>query len=138
METTDSRKTDNTITVQSDHATAKPNNTKTVPTSKPEIDVFESASELLLVADMPGISKSEIQLKVDNEQLTLEGRWSGETTKDTLFSEFEPVNYRRVLRLPDGLDLDKVTAKMTDGVLKVHLPFADAYQPRQIEVEGVN
>lgn len=106
--------------------------------ARPELDVFESDAELLLKADMPGVSRDAVALTVEEGQLTLEGRWTAALHDDRVFAEHTPTHYRRVLRLPSGLDLGRVTAKLGDGVLEVHLPFAAAVKPRQIEVQGVN
>ena len=105
--------------------------------AKPDIDVFQSDAEIRLVADMPGVPRESISLKVERGRLTLEGLWGAEDLGEALFTEFSPTHYRRELRLPEGLDLDAVSARLTDGVLTVSLPFNQEHRPRQIQVQGV-
>ena len=89
------------------------------------IDVYENENELLLVADLPGVSAEGLDVKVQNGELTIEGK-RGEKSK-----------YRRVFALDDaGFDLDKVAARQNNGVLELRLPKAPQKRARKIEVKA--
>jgi len=90
----------------------------------PAVDVFESEVEYLLVADMPGVQVDELHLDLDGGELTLEGTRGSRS------------GYRRVFRVPDTVDVDKVGAEMAEGVLRVHLPKQERVLPRRIEVQA--
>lgn len=108
------------------------------PWVRPDLDVLEGEGELLLVADMPGVSPDSMTLTLDQQLLTMEGRWARHGVGEQVFAERTPVNYRRSLRLPTGLDLDAVSARLSHGVLQIHLPFAANPSPRRIEIQAVN
>jgi HSP20 family protein len=89
------------------------------------IDVYENESELLLLADLPGVSAQGLDVRVANGELTIEGRRG------------EKEVYRRVFAVDDaGFDLDKVAARQQNGVLEVHLPKAPQKRARKIEVKA--
>jgi len=89
------------------------------------IDVYENETELLLLADLPGVSADGLDVRVENGELTIEGR-RGEKSK-----------YRRVFALDDaGFDLDKVAARQQNGVLELRLPKAPQMRARKIVVRA--
>jgi HSP20 family protein len=91
----------------------------------PSVDIFEHENELVLKADLPGLTKDEVEINVTDNVLTL----SGEKKKE---EKVERENYYRYERsygsfcrrfhLPDGIDTEKVKAHFKDGVLEVRLP----------------
>lgn len=89
------------------------------------IDVYENESELLLLADLPGVPADGLDVRVDNGELTIEGR-RGEKSK-----------YRRVFALDDaGFELDKIAARQQNGVLELRLPKAPQKRARKIPVRA--
>ena len=113
---------------------AKPNGA--VPTQSPLVDVFENADELLLVADMPGITPEELAIQVDKDALTIESHRAASPSAKLLAAEFAPRDYRRSFTIPHGLDMDKIKAEFSNGVLSLHLPKLPAVKPRQIQVRA--
>ena len=90
------------------------------------IDVYENENELLLLADLPGVSADGVDVRVENGELTIEGRRGEKQPK-----------YRRVFALDDaGFDLDKVAARQQNGVLELRLPKAPQKRARKIEVKA--
>ncbi|WP_291315683.1 Hsp20/alpha crystallin family protein [Desulfuromonas sp.] len=89
----------------------------------PSVDIYETGEALTVVADLPGVSRERLELGIDGELLTIEGRMSG-----------REAGFRRRFRLPDHLDLEQVAAELSQGVLTVTLPKAAAARPRRIEV----
>lgn len=104
------------------------------PVVAPPVDVYENDHELLLVADLPGVDREHLNLRLENEELTIEGRWSLEEEGSLLAGSFRPMDYRRSFAMPQTIDAEKVSAELKGGVLRVHLPKAEAYRPRQIKV----
>ena len=102
----------------------------------PTVDVYENGDELLLYADIPGVTRDEVALHLANNQLTIEAQRKIPDQGRTLGAEFGPADFRRSFSVPPGLDADKVTADYRDGVLCVHLPKSAAVKPRQIQVRG--
>lgn len=90
----------------------------------PRADLYAGEEALLLQVDLPGVSNDGLSLEVDGGQLHLDGRRS------------DTVRYRRVVKLPEGLDHDGITAVLEHGVLTVTLPKAASHKPRRIEVRS--
>ena len=101
----------------------------------PRVDVFEGKDELLLVADMPGMSEKDLKVHLDGEQLTIEGRTDDEP-QSALQREFRLFDYRRSFVVPGGIDRNKIVAELKDGILWLHLPKSDALKPRRIDVKA--
>ena len=93
---------------------------------RPEMDVYESETEIRVVADLPGVSKDHLHLDLNQDELVIEGLWQREDALD--------IRYRRVLRVPQKIDREGISAGLADGVLTLSLPWAAAVQPRRIEV----
>jgi HSP20 family molecular chaperone IbpA len=89
----------------------------------PRCDVFENKDEVLLVADLPGVSEDTLRIDVVDERISLEGRR-------------ESYDFRRSFVLPDGIDREKIAAELKHGVLWLHLPKAAAVKPRRITVKA--
>jgi HSP20 family molecular chaperone IbpA len=106
------------------------------PTQAPPVDVYENADELLLVADMPGVMPEEVGIHVHKDELTIESRRAAPADGKVLAAEFAPRDYRRSFTIPHGLDVDKIKAEFSNGVLSLHLPKSPAVKPRQIQVRA--
>lgn len=91
----------------------------------PAVDVFEEAGNIVVKADLPGLTRKDIEVKlIDN---TLEITGEKKTVEkiersDFLKSERTSGRFSRVLRLPEGLDSEHITANFTDGVLEIKIP----------------
>lgn len=102
----------------------------------PAVDIYENQDEILLLADMPGVGKKELQLRVDKDVLHLEGRKSFEQLEGVLSCELDPCLYTRSFSIPRTIDSDKISASLERGVLTVHLPKRESVKPRQITVKA--
>lgn len=103
----------------------------------PKVDIRESENELVLLAEMPGISPSNVQLYFEKGNLTIHGKVKpSPVVGKVLLDETHSLDYYRVFTLNDGIDVDKITADYKLGVLVVHLPRADIAKPRQIKVSS--
>lgn len=104
-------------------------------TATPAVDIYENGDEILLVADMPGVAKDGISVRLEQDTLTFEGRWVPGEKKGVLSREFLPLDYARSFALPSGINGDKIVATMDTGVLRVHLPKSAALKPRKIDIK---
>lgn len=102
----------------------------------PECDIYESSDEVLLVADLPGVSTDALKINIDNGELALEARRDVSTSGALLGGELRDCDFRRRFAVPPGIDGAKINAELKDGVLRLHLPKSDALKPRQISVRA--
>jgi len=102
----------------------------------PLVDVFENNDEVLLVADLPGVTQETLSINLDKDQLSIIGRVHEEIVGNPVGREYQTVDYRRTFMLPGGIDPTKIAAELSQGVLHLHLPKSDAIKPRQIEVKA--
>ena len=104
-------------------------------TISPPVDVFENTDELLVVADVPGVPSDGIDLRVENDTLTLSARRpDAKAEGPALVREYEEVDFSASFRIPAGIDAAGITAETKHGTLVVRLPKAAAAKPRQIVV----
>ena len=102
----------------------------------PQVDICEKEDHLLLVADLPGVTREDVQLHLDNQVLTLEGkirpeRYEGLTPRSV---EYNVGHFRREFTLGADIDQEKISAAMADGVLRLTLPKVEKAKPRRIEI----
>jgi len=106
------------------------------PAITPRVDVFENDAELLLVADVPGVSKDAVEVRFDDGELSISARREAKTEGTLLRQEAESRSYHRLFALPDGIDVENTSAELEAGVLRVHLPKSVQKRARKIEVRG--
>jgi HSP20 family molecular chaperone IbpA len=94
----------------------------------PNVDIFENDTELLVVADVPGLDPNDIGVHVDLPELRIEAKVQG--------SPDRPVVYRRAFSVDERIDPERVKAEYKDGVLRVHLAKSAAFRPRRVEVQS--
>jgi HSP20 family protein len=105
-------------------------------TVAPPIDVCETDTGWLLVADMPGVSKDGVDVQVERGVLTISGKVGSEPhVGRTVYRGFQRLDYFRSVALSDEVDRTKISASQSDGVLTVVLPKAAAAQTRKITVQ---
>ena len=104
----------------------------------PAVDVFEDASGITLLADMPGVPKDRLELKVEADTLSIEGQVVQATPEglEAVYAEVRVPRYRRTFTLSRELDTSKVDASLKDGVLTLRIPKQAHAQPRRIEVQA--
>lgn len=103
----------------------------------PPVDVIEDSTGITLYADLPGVAKDQLQLRVEAETLTIEGRLSLSIPEGMKVSHAEVSlpGYRRVFTLSRELDTTRVTAEFKQGLLTLRIPKAEHAQPRKITVQ---
>lgn len=119
------------VTKRSEHMVEKQQELVTVA---PVVDIYENDEEILLHADMPGVTKDKIFVNVDNGKLEISGVRNLQAKGAESWQEFGDVEFKRVFSVPQAIDVAKVNAELKDGTLKLHLPKAEAAKPRTIEI----
>ena len=108
------------------------------PTSAPPVDVYENDDEILVVADMPGARSDSVTVKLEKDELYISAVRDGDTDGQLLAGGRRDCEYRRTFLIPRGVDPNGISAEMSQGVLKVHLPKTADVKPRVIHVKTVN
>lgn len=103
-------------------------------TLTPPVDIFETADGLGVIADLPGVAKDQIDIRVENGLLTIKGTVAPREEADILYREYRMASYFRQFQLSEEVDQDKIRAEMRNGVLSIHLPKRAAAIPRQVQV----
>lgn len=103
----------------------------------PPVDVIEDAEGLTLWADLPGVPKDKLDLRIEADTLTIEGELVLDLPEgmEASHAEVSLPRYRRLFTLSKELDTGKVSAEFHQGVLKLRIPKAEHAQPRRIPVQ---
>jgi HSP20 family molecular chaperone IbpA len=103
----------------------------------PPVDVVEDSAGITLYADLPGVTKDQLNLRVEAETLTIEGQLSLALPEgmEASHAEVSLPRYRRVFTLSRELDTDKVSAEFNQGVLTLRIPKTEQAQPRKIAID---
>ena len=102
----------------------------------PSSDIYESSDEFVLVANMPGVSRNEIQVKVINDSLVIFGKinYNEAVSRNYILNENEIGNYFRKFNISETIDKTRINAKYDNGQLVVQLPKKESIKPRTIEI----
>ena len=103
----------------------------------PSVDMFEKEAALVIKAELPGLSKDDIDVNIEDGKLTLSGerRSESEIEKDKFYRRERTYGkFVRTFALPADIDPDKIVAEFKDGVLKIEIPKPENKKPRQITV----
>ncbi len=98
--------------------------TRRITWHTPPMDVFENADQFLVVADLPGVKRENLNVRIERHSLLVEGHGP------------RNIGWRRELALPDTIDTARITAELKNGVLTLVLPTAERAKPRTIEIKG--
>jgi HSP20 family molecular chaperone IbpA len=102
----------------------------------PLVDIYETDNDFVLVANLPGVSKENIHLKLEENALSIFGKINYEETinRKYLLNENIIGNYFRRFRLSNSIDQSKIDAKYEDGQLIINLPKHERIKPRTINI----
>lgn len=101
----------------------------------PTVDIFETDDAITLLADLPGVDKGNLDINVEDKQLTITGMVDEpESRLNSIYSEYGIGGYTRSFKLGDAIDQTKINAALKDGVLTLVLPKAERLKPRKIEI----
>jgi HSP20 family protein len=104
----------------------------------PAVDIYETENELVLKADLPDVELKDLDVRVENQTLTITGERKFERqggSKGYHRVERSYGNFARSFSVPNTFDTDKIDASFKNGVLTVTLPKKEAAKPRQIKVQ---
>lgn len=104
----------------------------------PRVDVFEDATGITLLADMPGVPKDKLEIKVEGQTLMVEGTVQPQTPEglEAVYAEVRIPRFRRTFELSRELDTGRIDASLKDGVLNLRIPKQEHAQPRRISVQA--
>ena len=104
----------------------------------PAVDIFEDAGGITVLADMPGVSKERLDVRLDGDNLVIEGAVELDAPAEMLavWAEVSVPRFRRVFTLSRELDAARIEANLKDGVLTLRVPKQAHAQPRRIEVRS--
>ena len=104
----------------------------------PAVDVFEDAAGITLLADMPGVAKDRLELRIEGNTLSIEGSVQTQTPNglEAVYAEVRIPRFRRSFTLSRELDPTHIDANLKDGVLTLRIPKQAHAQPRRIEVRS--
>ncbi|CAG1017493.1 Spore protein SP21 [Burkholderiaceae bacterium] len=104
----------------------------------PRVDVFEDETGITLLADMPGVPKDKLDVKVEGDTLLVEGTVQPQTPDglEALYAEVRVPRFRRSFTLSRELDTGRIDANLKDGVLTLRIPKQAHAQPRRITVQA--
>jgi HSP20 family protein len=113
-----------------------PANAEQGRTLLPPVDIVEDETGITVWADLPGVPRDRLGIKVTGDNLVIEGASAVPVSADMelLYGEVQSPNYRRSFTLSRELDPGKIEAKLTNGVLRLRIPKAEEARPRRIEV----
>jgi HSP20 family protein len=101
----------------------------------PEVDILENEEEILLNVDLPGVTRENLTIQIDNGKMTLTGIRRLNVEGAATWEEFTDVEYHRVFSVPQSIDVNNVNAELRDGVLHLHLEKTPAAKPKRIEIK---
>lgn len=100
----------------------------------PPVDIYEMPEELVVIADVPGVTPDHFDVRVDNHILTILGQAAHGLPGEPTYREYEMVNYFRQFELSSKVDESKIAADLKQGVLTLTLSKVVEAQPRKIAV----
>lgn len=104
-----------------------------LPLVVPPVDIYENDEHILVLADFPGVSPTDVDVRLEAGQLDIEGKQA--PAKEQAES-LPPVMFARAFRVPETVDPAGVTAELKNGVLRIELRKSEAAKPRKISVKA--
>jgi len=104
----------------------------------PSVDIFDDGNDIVVKAEVPGISKDDLDISINKNQLTISGEKKQESKveeKDYHRIERSYGSFSRSFRLPDGVNVDKAKAEFKDGVLEIRMPRSGKSKAKRIEIK---
>ena len=105
---------------------------------RPLVDIYEDTSGITLKADLPGVSREQLEVQVEGDTLTLQGDVAIDMPEDmeATYADVNTMRYRRSFTLSRELETDKISAEIKNGELTLSMPKRAELQPRKIEISA--
>ena len=103
----------------------------------PRVDVFDRGEQLVVRAEMPGMTADDVDITIEDRTLTISGtRTFGEESEEGTAHrrEIQTGRFERTLVLPEGMNPEEIAATMTDGILEITVPRRPEVLPRKVKV----
>src|SRR5262245_24900316 len=102
----------------------------------PRFDIHENENEYVLMGDLPGVSPQDLDVKFENQELTIHGKVASQChgAGSCFAEEYGVGDFRRSFSIGDVIDGSQIVAELKNGVLSVHLPKRAEAKPRKIDV----
>jgi HSP20 family molecular chaperone IbpA len=103
----------------------------------PPVDIWEDKEGVTLFADLPGVAKEGLDVHVDRDTLKISGKRTvkEEPQAESNYTEMPARDYYRAFTIGEEIDREKISAQLTNGVLKVVLPRAERAKPKKIAIQ---
>ena len=111
--------------------------TKTGVQYSPAVDIYETEDSITLLADLPGVETGDLDINVEDKQLTITGLVNDKSEGEAIYTEYGIGGYTRTFKLGDSIDQSKISASLKEGVLTLVLPKAEQLKARKIEVNAL-
>jgi HSP20 family molecular chaperone IbpA len=105
---------------------------------RPDVDILEQKDGFVVFADLPGVDESSVDVHLEKGTLRLDAQLATLPGSDwrPIHSEYRFGSYHREFRISEDIDATGVTARMSNGVLELHLPKSEEHKPRTIPVQS--
>ena len=105
----------------------------------PPVDLFETADEYVLTAELPGLARDQIDIHAEERRIVIRGARSADPGRDIPCEQYHRVErghgyFSRAFTLPEAIDVDAITAELRDGILTVTLPKVNDRSVRRVNV----
>lgn len=102
----------------------------------PMVDIYETENDFFLIASMPGVTKENVKVKLEDGSLVMMGRISYEeaANRKYVLQENEVGNFYRKFNISESIDRNRIDAKFENGQLSVTLPKHERIKPKNIEI----
>ncbi len=104
---------------------------------RPRVDIYETADEVVLLCDMPGVKPQDFDVRFEKGELSLYGKVQArQAPGEYLQEEYGVGDFYRSFAITPDVDAAKISAESRDGVLTVHLPKQEKVKPKRIAVKA--
>ena len=101
----------------------------------PAVDICETETDLYVMVDMPGVPSDNVEIDLKDDVLSVVGKVAvSDVEGEELLTEFRTGNYFRNFQVTDAIDVENISASISDGVLKLKLPKSKKAMPRKIPI----
>jgi len=102
----------------------------------PPVDIYENENEYVLKADMPGVEKENLEVSLNNNELTVNGTVDGTDANgvEPKYREFLLHNFHRAFQVSEAVNANAIRANLDNGVLTITLPKSEAVKPKKIQI----
>ncbi len=107
-------------------------------TRTPPVDIYDNSNEIIVLCDMPGVKKENVDINFEDNVLSIVGWQNDINFKDyeNIHDEYRKGVFKRSFNILTEIDVEKIKAKVKDGVLNISLPKHEKIKPKKITVQA--